>query len=162
LSLLGGGGDGDVEAEGLELAEVGADLAVAAGLRVVPGGAEVGEPGFGVGEEVPDDDEDGAGDGALGPVAAEAPAKTAEPKNSAVADSCLPQYSPSLTDRPHPRPPRDVSARLHRGLARLSMHLRSAKASRASHGKVRVTSARYRQNGTKHVAELSGLESRAS
>ena len=33
----------------------------------------------GVGEQVPDDDEDGAGDGALGPVAAEAPGQAAEP-----------------------------------------------------------------------------------
>ena len=57
----------------MELAEVGADLAVAVGFAVVPAGAEVGEPGFGVGEQVPDDDEDGAGDGALGPVPAEAP-----------------------------------------------------------------------------------------
>ncbi len=53
---LGGGGDGDVEAEGPELAEVGADLAVAVGPGVVPAGAEVGEPGRGVGEEVPDDE----------------------------------------------------------------------------------------------------------
>jgi hypothetical protein len=46
---LGGGfGELDVEAEGLELAEVGADLAVAAGLAFVPAGAEVGEPGGGV------------------------------------------------------------------------------------------------------------------
>jgi hypothetical protein len=56
--VLGGGGDGDVEAEGLELAEVGLDLAVAVGFAVVPVGAEVGVSGFGVAEEVPDDDED--------------------------------------------------------------------------------------------------------
>jgi hypothetical protein len=42
--VLGGGGDGDVEAEGLELAEVAADLAVAVGLALVPAGAEVGTP----------------------------------------------------------------------------------------------------------------------
>jgi hypothetical protein len=48
--------DGDVEAEGLELAEVAADPAVAAGLLVVPAGAEVVEPGRGVGQEVPDDE----------------------------------------------------------------------------------------------------------
>jgi hypothetical protein len=68
--VLGGRGYGDVEVEGLELAEVGADLAVAVGLAFVPVGAEVGEPCFGVGEQVPDDDEDGARDGALGPVPA--------------------------------------------------------------------------------------------
>src|SRR5580704_6050741 len=78
-SGLCGGGDGDVESEGVELAEVGADLAVAVGFAVVPVGAEVGEPGFGVGEQVPDDDEDGAGDGAFGPVPAEALAEAAEP-----------------------------------------------------------------------------------
>jgi hypothetical protein len=70
--VLGGWGDGDVEAEGLELAEVGADLAVAVGFAMVPAGSEVGEPGFGAGEQMPGDDEDGAGDGALGPVPAEA------------------------------------------------------------------------------------------
>jgi hypothetical protein len=43
--LSGGLGELDVEAEGLELADVGADLAVAVGLSVVPAGAEVGEPG---------------------------------------------------------------------------------------------------------------------
>jgi len=35
----------DGEAEGLELADVGADLAVAVGLAVVPAGSEVGEAG---------------------------------------------------------------------------------------------------------------------
>ena len=68
--VLCGGGDGDVESEGVELAEVGADLAVAVGFAFVPVGAEVGEPGFGAGEQVPDDGQDGAGDGAFGPVAA--------------------------------------------------------------------------------------------
>jgi hypothetical protein len=47
LSLSGGGVDGHVDAEGSELAEVAADLAVAACLLVVPAGAEVGEPGRG-------------------------------------------------------------------------------------------------------------------
>jgi hypothetical protein len=51
--VLGGGCDGDVEAEGLELAEVGADLAVVVALAGVPVGAEVAEPGRGVSEEVP-------------------------------------------------------------------------------------------------------------
>jgi hypothetical protein len=78
--VLGGGrGEGDVEAEGLEAAEAVAGLAVAVGFSFVPVGAEVGEPGFGAGGQVPDDDEDGAADGALGPVAAEAPGQAAEP-----------------------------------------------------------------------------------
>jgi hypothetical protein len=51
--VLGGWGDGHVEAKGLELAQVGADLAVAAGVVVVPAMAEVGESGTGIGEEVP-------------------------------------------------------------------------------------------------------------
>ena len=38
----------DVEAEGLELADVGAYLAVAVGPAVVPAGSEVGEPGAGI------------------------------------------------------------------------------------------------------------------
>src|SRR5690242_5935147 len=75
---LGGGGYGDLEPEGLELAEAGADFAVAVCFAVVPAGAEVGEPGSGIGEQMPDDDEDGAGDGALGPVPAEAPGQAAE------------------------------------------------------------------------------------
>jgi hypothetical protein len=58
---------------------VGADLAVAVGFAVVPVGAEVGEPGFRAGEQVPDDDQDGAADGAFGPVAAQALAEAAEP-----------------------------------------------------------------------------------
>ena len=48
-----GGGDGVVEAEGRELAQVGSDLAVAVGFALVPVGAEVGDPGVGVGEQVP-------------------------------------------------------------------------------------------------------------
>ena len=53
--VLGGGGD-DVESERPELAEVGADLAVAVGRAFVLVGAEVGVPGGGVGEQVPDDE----------------------------------------------------------------------------------------------------------
>ena len=60
------GGEGDVEAEGLELADVVADLAFAADAGVVVVRAEVVEPGCGVGEQVEDDDEDGAGDGGQG------------------------------------------------------------------------------------------------
>ena len=63
---LGGLGDGDVVAEGLDLADVVADLPVFVGAGLVVAGAEVGEPGGGVGEQVPDDDQDGAGDGDLG------------------------------------------------------------------------------------------------
>ena len=63
----------------MELAEVGADLAVAVGLAVVPAGAEVAEPGAGVGQQVPDDDEDGPADRALGADAADAAGEAAEP-----------------------------------------------------------------------------------
>jgi hypothetical protein len=84
--LAGGGlwlggrvADGDFEAEGLELVEVAADLAVAVAVEFVPVGAEVGEAGFGVVEEVPDDDEDGAGDGAPGPERADAAGQAALP-----------------------------------------------------------------------------------
>src|ERR1700728_609372 len=63
---LGGFLDGDVEAEGVELADVVLDLAFAADAVVVVVGAEVSEPRGGVGEQVEDDDEDGAGDGGQG------------------------------------------------------------------------------------------------
>ena len=59
-------GDGDGEAEGLDLLDVVAELAVGIEAGLVVAGAEVGEPGGGVGEQVPDDDQDGAGDGDLG------------------------------------------------------------------------------------------------
>jgi len=58
--------NGHVEAEGLELAEVARILALTACLLVVPAGPEIGEPRGGIGEEMPDDDEDRASDGALG------------------------------------------------------------------------------------------------
>jgi hypothetical protein len=70
---LGGGDDGHVEAEGPELAEVGSDLAVPPGVVVMPAGAKVSEPGTGIGQEVPDDDQDRPADGALGLVPAEPP-----------------------------------------------------------------------------------------
>jgi hypothetical protein len=70
--VLGGGGEGDVVAEGLEVLDVVAGGAVAVDLPGVPVGAEVGVAGAGVGEEVPDDGEDGAGDGDLCPGAADA------------------------------------------------------------------------------------------
>jgi hypothetical protein len=63
---LPGLGDGDLEAEGLDLADVVADLPVGVGACLVVAGAEVGVPGGGVGQQVPDDDQDGAGDGDLG------------------------------------------------------------------------------------------------
>src|SRR4029077_913755 len=63
---LPGFGQGDVEAERLDLPEVVAELAVGVGAGLVVAGAEVGEPGGGVGEQVPDDDQDGAGHGDLG------------------------------------------------------------------------------------------------
>jgi hypothetical protein len=58
---------------------VGVDLAVAVLLAGVPVGAEVGVAGGGVAQEVPDDDEDGPSDGALGPGAADAPGQAAVP-----------------------------------------------------------------------------------
>ena len=79
FGLDGGLADLDVEAEGLELAEVGADLAVAVARAGVPVGSEVGEPGFGAGEQVPDDDEDGPAGGVPCPVAADASGQAAEP-----------------------------------------------------------------------------------
>ena len=58
--------------------QVSANFAVAVGFALVPVGAEVGEPGGGVVEQVPDDDEDPLGDGALGLVPAEAPGQAAD------------------------------------------------------------------------------------
>src|SRR6266851_6090397 len=57
-----GGGEGDGVAEGFELADQVAGLALGVDLGVVPAGAEVGEAGGAVGEQVEDDDQDGAGD----------------------------------------------------------------------------------------------------
>src|SRR4249919_1602376 len=65
--LLGGVGDGDGVAEqGFDLPDVVLDPLVLVGAGLVVAVAEVGEPGLGVGEQVPDDDQDGAGDGDLG------------------------------------------------------------------------------------------------
>jgi hypothetical protein len=55
------------------------DLLVLVGLAGVVVRSEVGEPRFGVLEQVPDDDEDGAADGAAGPGAAAASGDAAEP-----------------------------------------------------------------------------------
>jgi hypothetical protein len=86
LSLASGSGgvvpegDGDVVAEGFELASGVAGLAAAVGVPRVPVGAEVAVAGGGVVQQVPDDDEDGAGDGAAGflPPAAGAGGQPAE------------------------------------------------------------------------------------
>src|SRR5215831_4720385 len=59
-------GQGDSEAECLDLPDVVAEFAVDIGAGLVVAVAEVGVPGGGVGEQVPDDDQDGAGDGDLG------------------------------------------------------------------------------------------------
>jgi hypothetical protein len=50
---LGGPGYGDVEAEGLDLPDVVTELAVGIGAGLVVAVAEVGEPGSGVGQQVP-------------------------------------------------------------------------------------------------------------
>src|SRR6516162_2216964 len=60
-------GQGDLEAEGLDLPDVVAELAVSVGTGLVVARAEVGVPGGGVGQQVPDDHQDGAGHGDLGP-----------------------------------------------------------------------------------------------
>src|SRR5215469_2957427 len=64
---LSGLGDGDVEAEGLDLPDVVADLPAGIGAGLVVARAEVGVPGGRVGQQVPDDHQDGAGHGDLGP-----------------------------------------------------------------------------------------------
>src|SRR5438045_5828205 len=63
---LRGFGQGDLEAESLDLPDVVAELAGDIGAGLVVAVAEVGVAGFGVTEQVPDDDQDGAGDGDLG------------------------------------------------------------------------------------------------
>jgi hypothetical protein len=61
---LGGEGDGDVESEGLELAEVGGDLPVAVGRVLAPVGPRSVNLAAGSASRCQwdDDDEDGAGD----------------------------------------------------------------------------------------------------
>src|SRR5215469_450801 len=63
---LGGLGDGDGVAEGFELADVVAGLAALVGSGLVVAGSELVVAGGGVAEQVPDDGQDGAGDGDLG------------------------------------------------------------------------------------------------
>ena len=60
-------GDDDVVAEGFELAPGVAGLAAAVGMPGVPGGPRSRKRAAAVAQQVPDDDEDGAGDGDLGP-----------------------------------------------------------------------------------------------
>lgn len=57
------GRDGDAVAEGGELGEVAAKLAFGVDVAGVVVGAEVVEPGVCVDQQMPDHDEDGAGDG---------------------------------------------------------------------------------------------------
>ncbi|MER7127312.1 hypothetical protein, partial [Micrococcus luteus] len=56
------GFEGDAVAEGFELADVVAFLAVGVGAPGVEVGAQVNEVRLGVGQQVPDDDQDGAAD----------------------------------------------------------------------------------------------------
>jgi len=64
---LRGLGQGDLEGEGLDLADVVAELAVGVGTGLVVARAEVGVPGGWVGQQVPDDHQGGAGRSDLGP-----------------------------------------------------------------------------------------------
>jgi hypothetical protein len=70
-------GEGDGQSEGLQLADVVGDLAVPADAVVVEVGSEVSEPGFGVGEQVEDDDQRRTGDGGHGFALAAAAAQAA-------------------------------------------------------------------------------------
>ena len=63
LKLRSGDGlEGDLVAEGLELADVAADGALGAAALVVVVGSEIDELGVGIGQEVPDDGQDGPSD----------------------------------------------------------------------------------------------------
>src|SRR5215471_8159616 len=75
----GGRGEGDGVAEGFELADVAAGLAVLVDSAGVPGGAEGTEPGGAVGEQVPDDHQDRPGDGDQRLELSAAPGETAVP-----------------------------------------------------------------------------------
>jgi hypothetical protein len=63
VAWLGGGGDGDGVAEGLELVDEAADPAAFVDAGGVVVGAEVAVAGVRVGQQMPDDHQDGAGDG---------------------------------------------------------------------------------------------------
>ena len=60
--MLGGGFQGDLVAEGFELADVVALGALRVDPGVVEASAQIVEASGRVGEQVPDDDQDGAGD----------------------------------------------------------------------------------------------------
>ena len=60
--MLGGGFEGDAVAECFELADVVASFGVGVDVAVVVVGAELVEPGVGVGEKVPDDHQQRAAD----------------------------------------------------------------------------------------------------
>src|SRR6266516_7071214 len=71
----GGGGEGDGVAECFELADVVAGLAASVDAAGVVAGAQVGEAGGGVGQQVPDDHEDRAGHGNEGLELADPPGR---------------------------------------------------------------------------------------
>jgi hypothetical protein len=63
VAVLGGWLQGDLKAEDFELVDEGSDLAAGVDLGGVVVGAEIVEAGRGIGQQVPDDDHDGSGDG---------------------------------------------------------------------------------------------------
>ena len=71
--VSGGGFEGDGVAEGFELADVVALAALDVGAGVVEAGSEVVVVGVRVGQQVPDDDQDGAADRDDGPLGATPP-----------------------------------------------------------------------------------------
>src|SRR5215218_8371772 len=71
--VSGGGFEGDFVAECLELADVVALGAVSVAASVVEAGAEIVEAGVGVGQQVPDDHQDGTADRDDGFLGAAAP-----------------------------------------------------------------------------------------
>src|SRR5215218_2623645 len=73
----GGRLQGDLVAERLELADEVAGLAALVDAAGVVVGAQIVEAGGGVGEQVPDDHQDGAGDGDQGLELADAPDQAA-------------------------------------------------------------------------------------
>src|SRR5256886_17464589 len=62
----GGGFEGDFVAEGFELVDVGSFPAFGVDALLEEARSEVGVAGLGVGEQMPDDDQDGAADGGDG------------------------------------------------------------------------------------------------
>ena len=96
---LGGLGDGDGVAEGLELADVIAGLAALVGPGLVVAGSEVVVAGGGFAEQVPDDDQDGAGDG---DPAAVTLAKASTTSNSSIGSLLIRELG--ITQAKCPRP----------------------------------------------------------